>query len=68
MRKLIFLFTLLITGLNVYADEVSFTASAPDAVVSGEQFKESKPNPEIYLYTIEQLGKKSEHIRLIHRM
>ena len=39
MRKLIFLFTLLITGLNVYADEVSFTASAPDAVVSGEQFR-----------------------------
>ena len=39
MRKLIFLFTLLLTGLNVYADEVSFTASAPDAVVSGEQFR-----------------------------
>lgn len=39
MRKLIFLFTLLIIGLNVYADEVSFTASAPDAVVSGEQFR-----------------------------
>ena len=56
MRKLIFLFTLLITGLNVYADEVSFTASAPDAVVSGEQFKESKPNPEIYLYTIKELN------------
>jgi HAD superfamily hydrolase (TIGR01509 family) len=27
-----------------------------DAIVSGEMFKESKPNPEIYLYTICQLS------------
>lgn len=25
-------------------------------IVSGEQFKESKPNPEIYLYTIKELN------------
>ncbi|MEG2573802.1 MAG: BatD family protein, partial [Bacteroides sp.] len=40
MRKLIFLFILLIAGLNAKADErASFTASAPDAVVTGEQFR-----------------------------
>ncbi len=39
MRKLIFLFTLLIVSLGGWADEVTFTASAPDAVVSGEQFR-----------------------------
>lgn len=39
MRKLIFLFTLFITSLAVQADEVTFRASAPDAVVSGEQFR-----------------------------
>lgn len=39
MRKLIFLFILLIISLGGWADEVSFTASAPDAVVSGEKFK-----------------------------
>lgn len=27
-----------------------------DVVVSGEEFRESKPNPEIYLHTIERLG------------
>ena len=27
-------------------------------VISGEMFRESKPNPEIYLYTVEKLGKK----------
>lgn len=34
-------------------------------ITSGEMFKESKPNPEIYLYTIEQLGKKSENCIVI---
>lgn len=27
-----------------------------DAVVSGEEFRQSKPNPEIYLHTLERLG------------
>lgn len=27
-----------------------------EAIVSGEQFRESKPNPEIYLHTVERLG------------
>ncbi|MBE5982953.1 HAD family hydrolase [Lacrimispora sp. AGF001] len=31
-----------------------------EAVVSGEQFKKSKPDPEIYLYTAEQLKLKPE--------
>lgn len=31
-----------------------------EAVVSGEQFKKSKPDPEIYLYTTEQLKLKPE--------
>ena len=31
-------------------------ASAFDVIVSGEQFHESKPNPEIYLHTCEALG------------
>lgn len=39
MRKLIFLFTLFITSLAAQADEVTFSASAPEAVVSGEQFR-----------------------------
>lgn len=40
MRKLIFLFILLLSGANVFADnKVSFTASAPDVVVSGDQFR-----------------------------
>ena len=41
MRKLIFLWIALITvGLQAFADEkVSFTASAPDAVAIGDQFR-----------------------------
>nr|WP_314462513.1 HAD family phosphatase [uncultured Clostridium sp.] len=31
-----------------------------EAVVSGEQFKKSKPDPEIYLYTVSQLKLKPE--------
>ncbi|WP_080904392.1 BatD family protein [Parabacteroides sp. Marseille-P3160] len=40
MRRLIILFILaLSTGAYINADEVSFTASAPSAVVTGEQFR-----------------------------
>ena len=39
MRKLIFIYTLLLIGLVAKADDVKFTASAPDVVVSGEQFR-----------------------------
>ena len=40
MRKLIFLFIAIIIGLNTFADnKISFSASAPDVVVSGEQFR-----------------------------
>ncbi len=31
-----------------------------DVVMSGEEFKESKPNPEIYLKTLEKLGVKAK--------
>lgn len=31
-------------------------ADAFEAIVSGEQFHESKPNPEIYLHTLDVLG------------
>lgn len=40
MRKLIvILIALMAYGSQVLADKVTFTASAPDAVVVGEQFK-----------------------------
>lgn len=39
MKKLIFTYILFIIGLIAKADDVKFTASAPDAVVSGEQFR-----------------------------
>ncbi len=39
MRRLIFLFVCIVVGVNVYADDVRFTASAPDAVVNGDQFR-----------------------------
>lgn len=40
MRKLIFLFVLLVTiGMGAKADQVTFKASAPEAVVMGEQFQ-----------------------------
>lgn len=39
MRKLIFLFILLVIGANGYADNVKFTADAPDAVAAGDQFR-----------------------------
>lgn len=40
MRKVILLFTWMITVLNVWADgNVTFVASAPDVVVSGDQFR-----------------------------
>ena len=31
-----------------------------DCIVSGDMFKESKPNPEIYLYTLSRLGLSAE--------
>lgn len=39
MRKLIFLFILLTTGTNIWADNINFTADAPDAVAVGDQFR-----------------------------
>lgn len=39
MKKLIFLFVCMVIGINAYADEIRFVASAPDVVVIGEQFK-----------------------------
>lgn len=39
MRKLIFLFILLTAAANIFADNISFTADAPDAVAVGDQFK-----------------------------
>ena len=41
MRKIVFLWIALIAvGMNVFADgKVSFTASAPDAVAVGDQFR-----------------------------
>lgn len=42
MRKILFLlFALLIASVSAFADEVQFTASAPNAVVKGEQFRVS---------------------------
>lgn len=40
-KKLIFLFTLLLTigNLSLKADDVTFKASAPDAVIMGQQFR-----------------------------
>ena len=34
-------------------------------IVSGEQFKESKPNPEIYLHTIKELNVKKDEVIII---
>ncbi len=40
MRKLIFLFIILLTsGLNSYADNIRLVAEAPDAVAVGDQFR-----------------------------
>lgn len=40
MRKLVFLFLLILTaGASIKADDVVFKASAPDAVVMGQQFR-----------------------------
>lgn len=39
MRKLIFLFTVLAIGIHAYADNINFTADAPDAVAVGDQFR-----------------------------
>ncbi len=39
MRKLVFIILICITRLVAYADEIQFTASAPDVVVNGEQFR-----------------------------
>lgn len=36
-----------------------------DLVVSGEQFEESKPHPEIYRYTVEKLGLKKEQCLVV---
>ena len=42
MKRLIFLFTLIIiTSIKSYADDIHFVASAPEAVISGEQFRVS---------------------------
>lgn len=40
-------------------EETGF-ASYFDCIVSGDMFKESKPNPEIYLYTLSRLGLAAE--------
>ena len=39
MKKIIFLFVCMAIGVNAYADDVRFIASAPDVVVNGDQFK-----------------------------
>jgi len=39
IQKFIFLFICAVAGVNVYADEIRFVASAPDVVVDGNQFK-----------------------------
>ena len=42
MKKILFLlFALLVAHVSAFADEVQFTASAPSAVVKGEQFRVS---------------------------
>ena len=42
-------------SINQALDECGLSRSF-ETVVSGEQFRESKPNPEIYLHTLEALG------------
>lgn len=42
-------------SINQALDECGLSRSF-ETVVSGEQFRESKPNPEIYLHTLEMLG------------
>jgi len=39
MRKVILFFILISTVIGAWADGITFTASAPDAVVSGDQFR-----------------------------
>ena len=39
MRKLFFLFIVIAFGVGAYADNISFTADAPDAVAVGDQFR-----------------------------
>lgn len=39
MKRVLFALTLLFTTLTIFADEVSFVASAPNAVVVGQQFR-----------------------------
>lgn len=39
MKRLLFVITLLLTTLTTFADEISFVADAPDAVVVGQQFR-----------------------------
>ena len=39
MRKIILLFILINTAIGAWADEITFTANAPEVVVSGNQFR-----------------------------
>jgi len=39
MRKVILFFILISTVIGVWADEITFTANAPEVVVSGDQFR-----------------------------
>lgn len=39
MRKLLLVCLWIVMAVGVYADDVTFTASAPDAVVNGDQFR-----------------------------
>jgi len=39
MRKIILFFILISTVIGVWADEITFTANAPEVVVSGDQFR-----------------------------
>lgn len=39
MRKVILFFILIITVIGAWADEITFTANAPEVVVSGDQFR-----------------------------
>ena len=39
MRKVILFFILISTVIGAWADEITFTANAPEVVVSGNQFR-----------------------------
>ncbi len=39
MKRVLFLLTLLLLSMGIYAEEISFTASAPRSVVQGTQFR-----------------------------